>query len=83
MKEAKIIFTWKGIEYTDYIHPTDIANDINGVNDYWGTIFNSIGLIKRYQFQICWESHQIAIFEYGGTEPIDYVYNFKLEFNVI
>lgn len=75
---AIIEFMFRDEQITKYINTDDLFNDIKEKDDLW------VDFIKNgveYQFQIFWNSSEIAVFLKGGVEPIYYINNFNLYFN--
>ena len=89
-KKLLIEFTWRGHKISQFIEKRlifdDIVNNEHAIklddysNDYWGEFI--IGKDK-YQYQIWWNSSEIAIFQYGATDYCALVDNFTLTFSNI
>jgi hypothetical protein len=75
---AIIEFFWQGQTIQKYINTNDLFNDIKDSENLWVDFI--IGKTE-YQFQIFWNSSEIAIFLKGGVEPIYYISEFSIYFN--
>lgn len=77
-KKLLIEFSWRGQRITQFIDKDLAFQDIAEKEDFWGEFI--IGKDK-FQYQIWWNSGEIAIFQYGATDYCAIVDNFSVTFN--
>ena len=78
--KAVITFNWRGHHIEEVVDFNLLKNDINEIDDFWGE-FSCCGI--NYQYQIHWNSNQIAVFIKDAVEIYDYVNAFQLHFSSI
>lgn len=78
MDNIIIEFRWRNKTIRQYISKKEIFKDIKEEDNFWGefTIGNDI-----YQYQIWWNSGEIAIFYKGATDYCAIVEGFTAFFN--
>ena len=73
-----IEFNWRGKNISHFVEISLIFDNYIGADAFWGE-FVLYG--KKYEYQIYWNSQEIAIYNEGGIEPIDKVGGFQLTFS--
>lgn len=73
-KMVNIEFTWRNKTISQFIPLNSLYRDIMSEDDFWGSF-------ECYQYQIHWNSGQIAIFINERTEIIGYADSFNITFS--
>lgn len=77
-KQVLIEFSWRGHEIKHFIDKDIIFNDINEKDDYWGEFVIGKDI---YEYQIWWNSGEVAIFNAGAKDYCALVDNFSVHFS--
>ena len=77
-KKVLIEFTWRGKIISHFIEKDIIFDDINEEEDYWGEFVIGKDI---YEYQIWWNSGEVAIFNAGATDYCALVDNFSVHFS--
>jgi hypothetical protein len=77
-KKVLIEFTWRGKTISHFIEKDIIFDDINEKEDYWGEFVIGKDI---YEYQIWWNSGEVAIFNAGAKDYCALVDNFLVHFS--